>query len=280
MEIKNVLVMGAGVMGSGISQVTAEAGYKVFMEDISDEFIKRGLDNIEKGLSRKVKKGTITEGDKLNIQSHINTTTSISDAKDADLVIEAIPEILDLKVKAFKELDNICPQHTILASNTSALPISVMAAATKRQPKVIGIHFMNPAPVMKGVELIRGRHTSDDTFQTCKAFVESLGKEPCEAIDYAGFIVSRILDAMMNEAFYCIMDGNKPEEVDKAMRICCNFPMGPLELCDLAGLDIVFHGLETLHKEFGERLRPAPLLKSMVRAGELGRKTKHGFYNY
>jgi 3-hydroxybutyryl-CoA dehydrogenase len=280
MEIKNVLVMGAGVMGSGISQVTAEAGYEVFMEDISDEFIKRGLDNIEKGLSRKVKKGTITEGDKLNIQSHINTTTSISDAKDADLVIEAIPEILDLKVKAFKELDNICPQHTILASNTSALPISVMAAATKRQPKVIGIHFMNPAPVMKGVELIRGRHTSNDTFQTCKAFVESLGKEPCEAIDYAGFIVSRILDAMMNEAFYCIMDGNKPEEVDKAMRICCNFPMGPLELCDLAGLDIVFHGLETLHKEFGERLRPAPLLKSMVRAGELGRKTKHGFYNY
>jgi len=280
MEIKNVLVLGAGVMGSGISQVIAEAGYKVFMEDISDEFIKRGLDNIEKGLSRKVKKGTITEGDKLNIQSHINTTTSISDTKDADLVIEAIPEILDLKVKAFKELDNICPQYTILASNTSALPISAMAAATKRQPKVIGMHFMNPAPVMKGVELIRGRHTSDDTFQTSKAFVESLGKEPCGAIDYAGFIVSRILDAMLNEAVYCIIDGNKPEEVDKAMRICCNFPMGPLELCDLAGLDIVLHGLETLHKEFGERLRPAPLLKSMVRAGELGRKTKHGFYNY
>lgn len=280
MEIKNVFVMGAGVMGSGISQATAEAGYKVSMQDIGDEFIKRGLDNIEKGLSRKVKKATITEGDKLNIQSRINTTTSISDAKDADLVIEAIPEILDLKVKAFKELDNICQEHTILASNTSALPISVMAAATKRQPKVIGIHFMNPAPVMKGVELIPGRHTSDDTFQTCKAFVESLGKEPCEAIDYAGFIVSRILDAMMNEAFHCVMDGNKPEEVDKAMRICCNFPMGPLELCDLAGLDIVLHGLETLHKEFGERLRPAPLLKSMVRAGELGRKTKHGFYNY
>jgi len=280
MEIKNVFVMGAGVMGSGISQAAAEASYQVFMQDVSDEFVRRGLDSIERSLGRKVKKATITEDDKSNIRSRINTTVSISDAKDADLVIEAVPEILDLKVKAFSELDDICPEHTILASNTSALPISVMAAATKRQPKVIGIHFMNPAPVMKGVELIRGRHTSDDTFQTCEAFVESLGKEPCEAIDYAGFIVSRILDAMMNEAFHCVMDGNKPEEVDKAMRICCNFPMGPLELCDLAGLDIVLHGLETLHREFGERLRPAPLLKSMVRAGELGRKTKRGFYDY
>lgn len=280
MEIKNVFVMGAGVMGSGISQAAAEASYQVFMQDVSDEFVRRGLDSIERSLGRKVKKATITEDDKSNIRSRINTTVSISDARDADLVIEAVPEILDLKVKAFRELDDICPDHTILASNTSALPISVMAAATKRQPKVIGIHFMNPAPVMKGVELIRGRHTSDDTFQTCEAFVESLGKEPCEAIDYAGFIVSRILDAMMNEAFHCVMDGNKPEEVDKAMRICCNFPMGPLELCDLAGLDIVLHGLETLHREFGERLRPAPLLKSMVRAGELGRKTKRGFYDY
>jgi len=280
MEINNVFVMGAGVMGSGISQAAGEAGYKVSMQDTSDEFVKRGLDNIEKGLSRKVKKATITEHDKLDVRSRIRTTINIGDAKDADLVIEAIPEILDLKVKAFKELDDICPEHTILASNTSALPISVMAAATRREPKVIGIHFMNPAPVMKGVELIRGRHTSDDTFQTCKAFVESLGKEPCEAIDYAGFIVSRVLDAMMNEAVHCVMDGNKPEEVDKAMRICCNFPMGPLELCDLAGLDIVLHGLETLYKEFGERLRPAPLLKSMVRAGELGRKVKQGFYSY
>jgi len=280
MEIENIFVMGAGVMGSGISQAAAEAGYKISMQDISDEFVRRGLDIIENGLSRKVKKATMTDGDKLNILNRISTTTSISDAKYADLVIEAIPEILDLKVKYFKELDNICPAHTILASNTSALPISVMAAATKRQPKVIGIHFMNPAPIMKGVELIRGLHTSDDTFRTCKNFIENLRKEPCEAIDYAGFIVSRILDAMMNEAFHCVMDGNRPEEVDKAMRVCCNFPMGPLELGDLAGLDIVLHGLETLHKEFGERLRPAPLLKSMVRAGELGRKTKHGFYSY
>ena len=177
-------------------------------------------------------------------------------------------------------MDSICPEHTILASNTSALPISSMATATKRQPKVIGIHFMNPVPIMKGVEMIRGRHTSDETFQASKAFVESLGKEPCEAVDYAGFIVSRILDAMLNEAFYCVMDGNKPEEVDKAMKICANFPMGPLELCDLVGADIVLHGLETLHGEFGDRLLPAPLLTSMVRAGDLGRKTGRGFYGY
>ncbi len=149
-----------------------------------------------------------------------------------------------------------------------------------RQPKVVGIHFMNPVPVMKGVEVIVGRHTSTETLQTAKDFVTSLGKEPCEAMDYAGFIVSRIIDAMMNEAFNCVMDGNEPEQVDKAMKLCCNFPMGPLELCDLAGADIVLHGLETMQKEFGERLRPSPLLVSMVRSGDLGRKTGRGFYDY
>jgi len=280
MEIKNVLVMGSGVMGSGIAQVAAQAGYKVTIEDISEEYIKKGIASIDRSLSRGVKKGSISEQDKVNIMSRLSTATDLSSARDADLVIEAIPESLELKLSAFKELDSICQEHTILASNTSSLAISAMAAATKRQPKVIGIHFMNPVPVMKGVELIRGKHTSDETFQTCKAFVESLGKEPCEAIDYAGFIVTRILDAMMNEAFHCVMDGNKPEEVDKAMRICCNFPMGPLELCDLVGADIVLHGLETLNEEFGDRLHPAPLLKTMARAGDLGRKTGRGFYDY
>lgn len=280
MEIKNVFVMGAGVMGSGIAQVAAEAGYKVVMEDISQDFIKSGLDSIEKSLGRKVKKGAISENDKVSIKSRIITATDINNARDAELVIEAIPENLELKRKVFEQLDSICPEDTILASNTSTLPITAIAAATRRQPKIIGIHFMNPVPVMKGVEIIRGRHTSDETFQTSRAFVESLGKEPCEAVDYAGFIASRILDAMLNEAFYCVMDGNKPEEVDKAMRICTNFPMGPLELCDLIGADIVLHGLEILHSEFGDRLRPAPLVMSMVRSGDLGRKTGRGFYDY
>jgi len=278
--IRNVFVMGAGVMGNGIAQVTAEAGYNATMMDIKEEFINKALASIEKSLDRKIKKGIIQEGDKKPIMSRIRTTLEIKDARDADLVIEAIPEVLELKLDTFRKLDSICPEHTILASNTSALPISAMAVATKRPSQFIGIHFMNPAPVMKGVEVIPGRHTSNETLQTSKDFVKSLGKEPCEAVDYAGFIVSRVLDAMQNEAFYCVMDGNKPEEVDKAMRICCNFPMGPLELCDLAGADIVFHGLGTLHKEFGDRLRPAPLLVSMVRAGDLGRKTGHGFYDY
>lgn len=280
MEIKNVFVLGAGVMGNGIVQVAAQAGYKATMEDVSQEVLQKGLASIERRLSRGVDKGRISEDDKTDIMSRISTATDISSARDADLVIEAIPEILELKINTFKELDSLCPEHTILASNTSALPISAMAAATKRQPKVIGIHFMNPVPMMKGVEIIPGRHTSDETLQTSKEFVQSLGKEPCEAVDYAGFIVSRIVDAMMNEAFHCVMDGNKPEQVDRAMRFCCNFPMGPLELCDLAGADIVLHGLETMRKEFGDRLRPASLLVSMVRAGDLGRKTGLGFYDY
>ena len=280
MEIKNVFVMGAGVMGNGIVQVAAQAGYKATMEDVNQEVLQKGLASIERRLSRGVDKGRISEDDKTDIMSRISTATDISSARDADLVIEAIPEILELKINTFKELDNLCPEHTILASNTSALPISAMAAATKRQEKVVGIHFMNPVPMMKGVEIIPGRHTSDETLQMSKEFVQSLGKEPCEAVDYAGFIVSRIVDAMMNEAFHCVMDGNKPEQVDRAMKFCCNFPMGPLELCDLAGADIVLHGLETMRKEFGDRLRPASLLVSMVRAGDLGRKTGLGFYDY
>ncbi|HLB27800.1 MAG TPA: 3-hydroxyacyl-CoA dehydrogenase family protein [Dehalococcoidales bacterium] len=278
--IKNVFVMGAGTMGSGIAQVSAEAGYDVILMDMKDEFTKAALANIEKSLDRKIKRGDIKESDKKTALSRIKTTTTLDGANSADMVIEAIPEVLNLKLDAFRKLDGICPPHAILASNTSALPISSMAAATKRSGQVIGIHFMNPVPVMKGVEVIVGRHTSEETLKASKEFVRSLGKEPCEAKDYAGFIVSRLVDALMNEAFHCVMDGNKPEEVDKAMKFCCNFPMGPLELCDLAGADIVLHGLETMNEEFGERLRPAPLLLSMVRSGDLGRKTGRGFYDY
>jgi len=278
--IKNIFVLGAGAMGNGIVQVSAEAGYNVTMSDIKDEFIKKGLASIEKNLDRKIKKGTIQESDKAEAMSRIKTTLDMKDARDADLVIEAAPEELELKKNIFKQLDEICKDSAILGTNTSSLPIGSIAAATRRPEKVIGIHFMNPVPVMKGVEVIPGRHTSDEVLEAAKEYVKSLDKEPCEARDYAGFIVSRLVDALMNEAILCVMDGNKPEEVDKAVKLCLNHPMGPLELCDLAGADIVLHGLETMYAEFGERLMPAPLLKNIVRSGDLGRKTGRGFYDY
>ena len=280
MAIKTVFVIGAGTMGNGIAQVTAQAGYNVTMSDVKEEFISRGMAAIEKSLDRGVKKGTMEESEKAAIISRIKTTLDMKDAKDADLVIEAAPEVIDLKRSIFKQLDEICKDDVILATNTSSLPIGEIAAATKRPEKVVGIHFMNPVPVMKGVEVIPGRHTPDDVLEASKAYVKKIGKEPCEARDYAGFIVSRLVDALMNEAFFCVMDGNKPEEVDKAVKLCLNHPMGPLELCDLAGADIVLHGLETMYADFGERLMPAPLLKNMVRSGDLGRKTGRGFYDY
>jgi 3-hydroxybutyryl-CoA dehydrogenase len=252
----------------------------VTMSDIKDEFLARGMATIEKSLDRLVKKETIQESEKAEIMSRIKTTVDMKDAANADLVVEAAPEELSLKINIFKQLDEICKTDAILATNTSSLPIGAIAAATARPEKVVGIHFMNPVPVMKGVEVIPGRHTADDVLEASKEYVKSIGKEPCEARDYAGFIVSRLVDALMNEAFFCVMDGNKPEEVDKAVKLCLNHPMGPLELCDLAGADVVMHGLETMYAEFGERLMPAPLLRNMVRSGDLGRKTGRGFYDY
>jgi 3-hydroxybutyryl-CoA dehydrogenase len=278
--IKSVFVIGAGTMGNGIAQVSAQAGYEVTMSDIKDEFIQKGLAAIEKSLDRSIKKGTLQESDKAAIMGRIKTSLDVKDAKNADLVIEAAPEILDLKKGIFKQLDEVCKADAILATNTSSLPIGAIAASTSRPGRVIGIHFMNPVPVMKGVEVIPGRNTAADVLEASKEYVRQIGKEPCEARDYAGFIVSRLVDALMNEAFHCVMDGNKPEEVDKAVKLCLNHPMGPLELCDLAGADIVLHGLETMYEEFGERLMPAPLLKNMVRSGDLGRKTGRGFYDY
>jgi 3-hydroxybutyryl-CoA dehydrogenase len=279
-EIKKMFVIGAGQMGNGIAQVTAQAGYDVTMSDIKDEFVQKGMDAISKSLDRGVKKGTMTEADKAAIIARIKTTTDNKNAKDADLVIEAAPEILDLKKSIFKQLDEICKLDAILASNTSSLPISEIATVIKNPGRFIGIHFMNPVPVMKGVEVIVGKKTSPATVEIAKDYIKKIGKEACEAQDHAGFIVSRLVDALMNEAFWCVMDGNKPEEVDKAVKFCLNHPMGPLELCDLAGADTVLHGLETMHAEFGDRLKPAPLLQDMVKAGKLGRKAGKGFYDY
>jgi 3-hydroxybutyryl-CoA dehydrogenase len=280
MEIKRVFVQGAGTMGNGIAQVSAQAGFDVTMMDVSIELVQKGMNTIEKSLQRMVDKGKLKAEDKSNILSRIKPTVDLKEAKEADLAIEAVFEDLEVKKRVFKELDEICLPHTILASNTSALPIAAMAAVTKRSDKVLGLHFMNPVPVMRGVEIIRAMTTSDETMAIGMEYLKRLGKEVIEAVDYAGFIVSRVLDAMLNEAVRCMMDGNKPEEIDKAMKICTNFPMGPLELIDLAGVDIVLHGLETMEKDFGDRYHPAPLLRQMVRAGHLGRKTGKGFYNY
>ncbi len=280
MAINKIFVIGAGTMGNGIAQVSAQAGYSVVMSDIKDEFVQKGMAAIEKSLDRSIKKGTMQESDKAAVMSRIKTTLDMNDSKDADLVIEAAPEVLELKKNIFKQLDEICKPDAILATNTSSLPIGEIAAATKTPGRVIGIHFMNPVPVMKGVEVIPGRHTTADVLAASKEYIQKIGKESCEARDYAGFIVSRLVDALMNEAFYCVMDGNKPEEVDKAVKFCLNHPMGPLELCDMAGADIVLHGLETMYAEFGERLMPAPILRNMVRSGDLGRKTGRGFYDY
>jgi 3-hydroxybutyryl-CoA dehydrogenase len=278
--IKKVFVIGSGQMGNGIAQVTAQAGYDVTMSDIKDEFVQKGMETIGKSLDRGVKKGTMTEADKAAIIARIKTTTDNKDAKDADLVIEAAPEILDLKKNIFKQLDEICRPDAILASNTSSLPISDIATVVKSPGRFIGIHFMNPVPVMKGVEVIVGKQTAPATVQIAKDYIKQIGKEACEAQDHAGFIVSRLVDALMNEAFWCLMDGNKPEEVDKAVKFCLNHPMGPLELCDLAGADTVLHGLETMHTEFGDRLKPAPILQDLVKKGNLGRKTGKGWYDY
>ena len=280
-DIKNITVLGAGAMGNGIAQVSAQAGYQVVMQDITEEALQKGMTAIKNSLSKLASKGKITSEDVDAILARITTKVNLEEAaKDADLVIEAIPEIMELKMDTFKRLDAICKPETIFGSNTSTLPITVLASATKRPQQVCGIHFMNPVPVMQGVELIKGRLTSDEVMDEAVKYVEKIGRQACIAVDYAGFIVSRLLDVVQNEACKLVMEGNKPEEIDKAMRLCANWPIGPCALMDLVGLDIVEHGLGTLENDLGPYYKAAPLLRQMVRAGELGRKTGKGFYTY
>lgn len=278
--ISKIFVVGAGVMGNGIAQVAAENGYEVRIFDINRETVNKALKTIDDSLQRFVNKGKKTEREKEGILSRITPSFDLKDALDADYVIEAAFEILDVKKHLFEELDKLCKEKTVLSTNTSSLPISAIAAATNRREKVIGTHFMNPVPLMRGVEIIPGIETSNETLSITIEFIRSLGKEPVVARDYAGFVASRVLDVMLNEAVKCVMDGNDPEEIDKTMKFCCNFPMGPLELIDLAGADILLQVLETMEKEYGDRYHPAPLLRQMVRAGHLGRKTGKGFYDY
>lgn len=282
MEIEQFGVIGSGQMGNGIAQVAAASGLKVLMSDIKQEFCDRGIANIKKNLDRSVSKGRLDGKERDAILGRITTTTELSDMKAVDFVVEAAVERQDLKFKIFEDLDGYCKPHTILSTNTSSIPIGRIAARTKRPDKVIGMHFMNPVPVMKLVEVIKGLPTSDETFKTTWALSEKFGKTPAEANDYPGFIANRILMPMINEAVFCVYQGvGKVEDIDTVMKLGMNHPMGPLALADLIGLDTCLAIMETLYDGFKDsKYRPCPLLRKYVEAGWLGRKTGKGFYDY
>jgi len=282
MAIKKIGVIGAGTMGHGISLVAAKAGYDVIIRDIKDEFVNKGLSKIEKFLNRSVEKGKMTEAEKNKILSKIKGTTKLEDLKDADLVVEAIFEDVNVKKDIFKELDTICKKETLFASNTSTIPITDLASVTSRPESFIGMHFMNPVSLMKLVEVIRGLRTSDQTAKIIKELAEKMGKIPVEVNDGPGFVSNRVLFAMINEAMFCLQDGTgTAESIDSVMKLGMNHPMGPLELADLIGLDVSLNILNVLYDGFNDsKYRPCPLLKKMVQAGYLGRKSGKGFYDY
>jgi len=282
MKIQKVLVIGAGQMGSGIAQVCAQAGFDVKLNDMKEEFFQRGLSSITKNLSRNVEKGRMTEDEKAEVLSRITKSLDLNDAHDVDLVIEAAVENMEIKQKIFKQLDEITPKHAILATNTSSLPITEIAASTNRADQVIGMHFMNPVPVMKLVEIIRGLATTDEVYRSIEEMTQKLGKTPVEVNDFPGFVSNRILMPMINEAIYTLYEGVATKEaIDDVMKMGMNHPMGPLQLADFIGLDTCLYIMEILHEGFGDsKYRPCPLLRKYVKAGWLGKKTGRGFYEY
>ncbi len=282
MEVKVIGVLGAGTMGSGIAQVAAEAGFEVIMRDIEDNFVYRGMSAINKNLGRAVNKGKKSKEEAEEIVGRIHGTTNLEDLENADLVIEAVIEDMELKKEIYKDLDRICKPEAILASNTSGLSITEMASATNRPEKVVGMHFFNPAPIMKLVEVINGAVTAYETFQLIMDLARKMGKEPIAVNESPLFVVNRILMTMINEAAYLLMEGVAGvEDIDKGMQLGANHPIGPLAVGDLVGIDVILSVQENLYQETGDsKYRPCPLIRKMVRAGHLGRKSGKGFYSY
>jgi 3-hydroxybutyryl-CoA dehydrogenase len=282
MQIKNVAVIGGGTMGNGIAHVIAQNGYETVLVETEQEFLDRATATIKKNLERQAKKGSITAEDISATMGRLKPSLDITDAKSADIVIEAVFEDGHVKAEIFEELDKICRPETIFASNTSSLPITAMAADTSRPDKFIGMHFMNPVPMMKLVEVIRGIATSDETYKIVKELAEAVGKTPVEVNDYPGFVSNRVLMPMINEAIYCVMEGvAEPEAIDTVMKLGMAHPMGPLTLADFIGLDVCLDIMNVLYEGYSDsKYRPCPLLKKMVHAGFLGRKTGRGFFVY